>query len=335
MTLKTQYVFLDTSVFVSNNYNGTKIKTISKFTLNESIQLLTNSIVIRETKSRIQKSVQESRKVLKNIRTAINKESPILRNIDDFTPLYKVVDLDPRKHTESLISDFVNDLGLLDTKDIGIENIDYSKIINNYFDENPPFKDGNKKNEFPDAFILSSLENWCQINSEISYLVTTDKDLLGYKSDKVIPINLDDFLHLLIGQKEYDDLSIADSVKSIIEHIQPDLEGEIINYFKYHFDFDESTMSLEDLSLDKITLIDFKVIDYVDNKAIIHASHSAQAKLVYETIFLNTQYNSLDKRSNLFEGEFQFDSNIEIVIRESEFNILSIDFSGLINEIMK
>jgi hypothetical protein len=65
------------------------------------------------------------------------------------------------------------------------------------------------------------------------------------------------------------------------------------------------------------------------------SNNSDKAKLVSETIFLNAQYNSLDKRSNLFEGEFQFDSNIEIVIREREFNILSIDFSGLINEIMK
>jgi hypothetical protein len=58
-------------------------------------------------------------------------------------------------------------------------------IINDYFDVKPPFKDGVKKSEFPDAFSLSTIKIWCETNKKSVVHVSNDKDFTDYDNKQI------------------------------------------------------------------------------------------------------------------------------------------------------
>ena len=68
-------------------------------------------------------------------------------------------------------------------KDAGLETIMATEmaagpIFELYFDGKPPFGTGEKRKEFPDAFVVAALDNWCGENGEEAYIITTDGTVL-------------------------------------------------------------------------------------------------------------------------------------------------------------
>jgi len=55
------------------------------------------------------------------------------------------------------------------------DHVDIDQVLTNYFEIKPPFAEGNKKTEFPDAIALSTLENWAKEESKTVLVVTADK----------------------------------------------------------------------------------------------------------------------------------------------------------------
>ena len=56
-------------------------------------------------------------------------------------------------------------------------HVDIDELLRIYFEGTAPFsKEGKKKNEFPDAIALLSLEDWARNNAATLIAVSTDKD---------------------------------------------------------------------------------------------------------------------------------------------------------------
>jgi hypothetical protein len=68
-------------------------------------------------------------------------------------------------------------LRLCDVKDISIAGLDIQGVFELYFHTLPPFKDGKKKSEFPDAFVLSALDRWGQIEGSEVWVASSDTDM--------------------------------------------------------------------------------------------------------------------------------------------------------------
>ena len=58
-----------------------------------------------------------------------------------------------------------------------IDRVDVEAVFDRYFASEPPFGDGKKKHEFPDAFVLLSLEAWMAERQLECVLVSNDDDL--------------------------------------------------------------------------------------------------------------------------------------------------------------
>jgi hypothetical protein len=78
------------------------------------------------------------------------------------------------------------------------------RIFDDYFAERAPFGRGEKKSEFPDAFIAAALAEWCSKNGERMYVVSNDQGLreAAASTESLIPLaSLDRFLDLVVTKE--------------------------------------------------------------------------------------------------------------------------------------
>jgi hypothetical protein len=177
--LETKTLFLDTQVFVSANFQFFKgrLLSITKLAKSGEIKLLITSIVIKEVENRIKESIKKARELIANIRKS--KDGQILLNINKPSPN---IIFDKSIKNEDLSNIILNDFQkFLDTCHVTVVDIDglsITDVFNQYFDVKPPFKEGIKKNEFPDAFNIAALSRWSKQNRNSIYVVSADEDII-------------------------------------------------------------------------------------------------------------------------------------------------------------
>jgi len=107
------------------------------------------------------------------------------------------------------------------------------EVFERYFKQTPPFGGGGKKHEFPDAFVILAVEQWCKQNQESMYVVSGDQDF----AEACAELNalhhfgkLDEFLDYFV--QEYDSIlySYANQLVAQFEsNIIEDLASEFVN----------------------------------------------------------------------------------------------------------
>ena len=65
-------------------------------------------------------------------------------------------------------------------------DVDLRVVFEKYFMDQPPFHSENKKHEFPDAFALSMIEEYCRQKDISCYALSHDKDILAYTSPYLV-----------------------------------------------------------------------------------------------------------------------------------------------------
>lgn len=58
-------------------------------------------------------------------------------------------------------------------------------VVQDYFEQRPPFKEGRKRHEFPDAFAAAILKHWCDTQNENLFVVKNDPDWAGLCTDRL------------------------------------------------------------------------------------------------------------------------------------------------------
>lgn len=106
-------------------------------------------------------------------------------------------------------------------------------VFADYFDRKPPFDKGDK--EFPDAFMLKTLDAWCGPNGERMYVVTQDKAMQRYVTNSqnllLLP-SIDDLLAAASATAEPDGAAemIADELLNAPDfdyHLEQAIESHI------------------------------------------------------------------------------------------------------------
>lgn len=288
----TNNIFLDTSIFIKENFfAGAKLKAFFKHQEEENITLITSSIIRSECISNLSKYLDDSNSQLKKSLKDLDQKAKAFKNIKSLTSLFELrntFDFDEeRKVLLSKLEENFDDY----FDDIEIDSSKLPKIIKDYFEENPPFKKGAKKSEFPDAIALNSLESWCREHDEKMYIVSQDSDMLSFESDYLIPI------------KEYDKLLeqvsftySEENFNTKIEKIISKSEGDIITALRDNFVdlFPSSGMdqySWVEYEVDSIDQVEIDITDHTllssyDNSAEVEitANVKFRAKVSYEDV---------------------------------------------------
>jgi hypothetical protein len=172
--LETRNVFLDTQVFVAETFFvGTKkLVALSKLAAEGKIRLLMSTVTIAECKKRIEKMVAEAGQVL----SEHNRKLAILRNATSLDNSC-LAQLDKATVVREITEKFEAFLRDAKVTICPLAGVSIERLFSDYALGNPPFGEGQKKDQFPDAAAMLSLGLWCDPESQTAYVVSEDKDI--------------------------------------------------------------------------------------------------------------------------------------------------------------
>jgi hypothetical protein len=131
--------------------------------------------VEREVRSKIEATVKEALSAIKSFR----RKARLLASLDDekIKGLFEeIAEEDIFKKSSGVFDEF---MGGCSTEIVKADTINSEDLLSMYFEKKPPFGDGKKKAEFPDAISLLSLKSHLRDNEKI-YVISDDSDLKAY-----------------------------------------------------------------------------------------------------------------------------------------------------------
>ncbi len=292
-------IFIDTSVFEANNFlEGQRMNEIFKLSEEGHIKIILPEITYNEIKHR----------GLANIRAALAKhkkfrdEARILRNVPSQSERFR--EIDEKECTDEFVKILHTRLKQAKCAFVSYPTVNIKDVFDKYFNDQFPFSKGNKKHEFPDAFALLAVEEWCKTNATKCKVFSKDKDLLAYKSEHLTIVEsyesyLDDLLrNIEISKKREARLAHA---KELYDSHKDQFENDIkdwlfnqlddFNIYDNHTDFEIHDVYIEDHDA---MLLDFQIVNVTDDYIRIEA----QAELYY-TVNLEID----DENSGWYDSE--------------------------------
>ena len=246
-------------------------------------------------------------------------------------------------------------------------NIDISELVDRYFYSRPPFAEsGQKKNEFPDAIALMTLEGWAKQNNKKIIAVSIDKDWHEFgKKSEYIDVTGDLAQAIAIFQphnaafafcrKLSGDLLVgaAEQIRQSLEAFlldfvaSLDLYAEASSAYYFESDYVEASYGSFEFQIDQQDKAQLLPVQIQENTIVIEAKITVKAEASSSFTFL--VHDSIDKDDMpIGEAElsrnFEFDTTVLMtltgnfdkefdVIKTCEFEILSrpkyVDFGEI------
>lgn len=259
--LKTRNIYIDTEVFVASNYfNNENLKRIQKFTETNTISVFMTEI----TKSEIQKNIKEEIDIAINeinkFRQNISNKGKVLKNIDKFKPYFDLPKIELNLDYSELSKKLDQFIESANVEFIPYELADIKEVVQQYLNEEPPFKKGRKKYEFPDAIVISALRVWCEKHCTKIYFVSSDNDFkeLDIPNIVVIP-EVRTLLSKINNQYSHDESQwILEKFKSkneeIVKKISQKFEERILD--EMMSDIEISNIEIKKIELDYPSLVE-------------------------------------------------------------------------------
>lgn len=173
-TLMTTALYVDASVryALNFNWNGPVLSALRRLCEAGSLELKETSIGVREMAGHLREKAQIAKQALDKAR----KQSSILNQLPGHPdPALVPFDLDAAvTQLEANASEY---FAACNAESIDVNTATVSQLMEAYFDRAPPFGDGKKKSEFPDAAVVLALRAWCAANNRQIYIVSDDGDL--------------------------------------------------------------------------------------------------------------------------------------------------------------
>ena len=225
-------ITIDTSVFDRNGLNleGGMLAQMTQFK-DGPTRLVLSEIVVREvSKHLVDKAKEAANSLAGAIKGAVKQ---------------KVASEDTGKQLSEIVKSFPLENELVETRlntfieatranVVSADSIDIKDLIKCYFSSLPPFEEtGKKKNEFPDAIILLSLEKWAETNQKKILAISHDKGWANFASNtEWIDVEEDLAAALERFQEHAPDASefIVQFVAGLESGERPDMKEEIDSF---------------------------------------------------------------------------------------------------------
>lgn len=154
-------VTIDTNILDAAKYDlgdGSTLQLLKNYVDDGIIKVVLSNIVVRESKKHLAKQVNKACGIARKLRAEVLQEST--EYLINYVGLSRLLEISKDKDaliqkSEELFDNFLTDIN---AEILGIDLINLESIIDDYFEINPPFEDGEKKRkEFPDAFIANQI----------------------------------------------------------------------------------------------------------------------------------------------------------------------------------
>lgn len=182
--MKKEYVFIDTSVFIKNQYfkDSGLVPRFFELAEKEYITILMPEITRTEWKKHFIEGAISKTDICKRVKlTGVNDKTT--------TGLIEAGKAIEDYNTNKLPFYFNKQLNRKGIEVVGYNYCDgtVEKVFNKYFAKEKPFGSKSKKDEFPDAFVIASLEKYAEVNNISQIIIlSTDSDFSEYKSSILV-----------------------------------------------------------------------------------------------------------------------------------------------------
>lgn len=184
--LDTRHVFLDTQVYrkLGHNVSNPALRSLAKHIEARTIVLHITDLTLREVRRQLLEDVEARSRELATIEKTLRRWRHSIPNL----PTAPVID--GTATAAALYQHFERTIGR-DWSAISHRALEIAPetVFDDYFARRAPFdKDGSK--EFPDAFVLKILQEWCDAHRASVHVVTQDKAMLRAvtASESLLPI---------------------------------------------------------------------------------------------------------------------------------------------------
>ena len=228
------YTFIDTSIIIQKNFNfkSTQFNRLVDLSKKNIVRIINTYISDCEIESGIENALCNAKIRLES--SKFKSELKVLRNSTPFSILFE-------KNKEDLFInckiDLINSFREYKSKseyiNLPINSESPNDVFKLYFKKQYPFGMNKKKNEFPDAFILSSLHRYAKFKGICIYVVSSDNDMKNYCE------NVDCLCHIDSLEEFLGVASKAEFEEDIIKNIEFEIEKhktEIENKISYFLD---------------------------------------------------------------------------------------------------
>ncbi|MFJ9386982.1 PIN domain-containing protein [Peribacillus sp. NPDC101481] len=283
-------IYLDTSIYMGLNFdfNNKRIKTLKELVEDGLIILYTTSITEREVYNNIKKSVEHSRQYINSLK----QEGKLLRNTPQYEHIWdRKTIVNAQVKLEESFKTFLEEAKV---QNISINSKGVYEIFDRYFELKAPFS-GQKKSEFPDAFVLDSLAEWSKETKQNLYVVSADNDMKNYCEDKANLVSVESL------EKMLDIVYHNDDVKyTYVQKIYDDYSDEFIDYMNSSIDqllFDTYHL-FGDVEVKEIKAIE------MDEDPLVMSIQDNKVTLVYNAeISYTILVNYLDETLSVYDRE--------------------------------
>ncbi len=284
--METRNIFIDASIFIGKNYNYRNIdfEQLSRLAKSDQANVFVTNITISEVEAHIDTDIMKAIQALKKFQK--DTKVRVLKNVDDspFKELFQ--EIDETKSNETLkcqLSKFLNEISatVLPTSEVSID-----AVFDKYFGKRPPFGEGKKKSEFPDAFALEAIVAWCKENDERMYVVSTDGDLKEYceTSDCLIALNqLAEFISVI---ELHDEELLARSVNKLLNKNQDVIKEAIAkSFYKQDFWIKDQEGHVNEVRVNELEVAEILILEVEQDVAFVHVDVETNfsADLTYDS----------------------------------------------------
>jgi hypothetical protein len=261
--LATKNIFIDTEVFVSNNFfQSANLQRLAEFGNSNTVNLYLTEITKNEIQSNIKENLLNAQHEINNFKKLISNKGKILKNLENFKPYIELPTLEINLDFDRMSLELDNFIEKGKINFIPYKLADLEKVVNSYFNQSPPFSLGKKKYEFPDAIVLSAIENWCIKNEQKIYAISNDSDFNNYVSNKIITIsNIKEILDIINRQYKTDKTDKTDWITNVYKLNEEQIIEKIKDAFikkiedKIGFDIDIYDVNVENIMLYDASLV--------------------------------------------------------------------------------
>ena len=204
--LETDQVFIDTQALVRERFDwqSRTFMRLKELVRSGHVQVLTTSITRSEVRSKI-------RETLGHARTALRKYEVVLGHLQTSAAVAAVEHNAAEETLQSLFDGFMEEIKAVEVP--LSKNVD--KIFEDYFLERSPFS-AKKKSEFPDAFVITSLQERAKTIGRKIYVVSGDGDMAA---------SCEDASELVSVKSLVDVISMATVTKALHDNLLSFLKG--------------------------------------------------------------------------------------------------------------
>lgn len=301
-------IFIDTSIFIKENFfKGKKLERLAILSNQHHINLMITEIIDNEIIKNLKKQILDVSNAQKKFKRQLETRYRIIKNSFESDELILFNDYYLENSLLEKYSNFKSFARIQIIKPKA--NFNISKIISDYFDDQPPFEQEKKKEEFPDALSFKILEDYCKDKNEKGIFLTTDNDFSNINSDYIdIKNDINELLEEIIKGAEPElfenETQVKNCINKDIELFKPLIEEELRLDILMHA-LDIFHKYDEEISFDSKVISEFEImnIDIFDI-----SEHSIGFKC------------SGDFQSYLypkFEGDFNISDNPKILLQEN------------------